>query len=142
MAKLVVELPHEGKRFIVRYPRRETVMKLLEQNAEAVEEMPIVPVAMDKPRIPPEEIKSGPTSSREAGGNAANGGEAIENLSPESLDPSPAPDSSSTPLNDGTATRAATAMIEEYDLHIAEIPADGGRVNKAHVVAFLEALTE
>ena len=94
MAKLVVELPHEGKRFIVRYPRRETVMKLLEQNAEAVEEMPIVPVAMDKPRIPPEEIKSGPTSSREAGGNAANGGEAIENLSPESLDPSPAPDSS------------------------------------------------
>ena len=119
MAKLVVELPEENKRFIVRYPQRATVLLLLEQNAETVEE--IVPTQFNPASIPPDT-----PSTR----NAAH--------------PSPAPESKaevSEPLNDDTATRAATALIEEYDLNIAEIPADGGRVGKAHVDAFLETLT-
>lgn len=153
MAKLIVEL--EGRRFIFRYSVRAQIIKMLEANAERIED--IEPV--------------GPTSSRQDGGNADNGGPAIESSSPESPDLSPAPDSSDeeppvepegdsqqsagefetapddeqtddqgadTPLNDGTASKAAAKMIEEESLDIALIDAGGGKVNKNHVSDFIE----
>ena len=39
MAKLVVELPEENTRFVIRYCNSEQIRKVLEQNAETIEEI-------------------------------------------------------------------------------------------------------
>ena len=88
MAKLIVDA--EGRRFTIRYSRRETIIKLLEQNADMVEEI--------RPPDPGKECESGPTSSLLDGGNADNGGGVTESSLPESSAPSPVPASSAKPI--------------------------------------------
>jgi len=47
MAKLTVDA--EGLRYTIRYPRRDTVIKLLEQNADIIER---IPTKTPKPKAP------------------------------------------------------------------------------------------
>jgi len=50
MAKLTVEA--EGIRYTIRYPRRDTVIKLLEQNADTIERIPDKKPKAPKPKAP------------------------------------------------------------------------------------------
>ena len=47
--KLIVD--SEGIRYTIRYPRRDTVLKLLEQNADTIEKIKIAK-PRKKPRLP------------------------------------------------------------------------------------------
>lgn len=108
MAKLFIEA--EGKRYTVRYSRREAVLNLLKGNADLIEDI--------KPPAPPVET-------------AEPDGE----LPP--VEPAGAPAGNSGPLNDGTATNAALKLLAKNNLELAHVDADGGRVGVGHVRAYI-----
>lgn len=59
----------------------------------------------------------------------------------QTIDPEPCDETEDTPapLNDGTATRGALRLLEENNLEMAYVPADGGRVSADHVRAHIAA---
>lgn len=121
MSKLIVEIPDENVRFIFRYSVSDQIRKTLIQNAQVIQSIHTGLVARDVSEV----AETGLT----------------EEIDPNLAEPEgcPVEQADAIPLNDGTATRGALRLLEENNLEMAYVPADGGRVSADHVRAHIAA---
>ena len=114
-------IDHEGTRYGFRYVTKRHLEIFLNSNCVSVEDIEC-DVTESEPAPPDEPTVSGTIT--EEGTYAEDG-------------PYAEPDEVLT--NNGEYSKGAKALAEEHSLDLTKIPANGGKVNKAHVQAVIDA---